>query len=58
MTEALAEEDETEVSTMKTEVSIEEAENKTHPGKHLQRWRHRGVYGLRVLTIMTAALAD
>ena len=56
--EALAEEDEPEVSTMATEASSEESENTTRPSEHLRWRRRRCVYGIRVSTTMTTASAE
>ena len=50
-TEALAEEDEPEVSMTKTEASIKDSEDTMRPSERLQRWSCRCVYGLRVLAI-------
>ena len=58
MTEASEEEDELEVSTTTTDASIDYAEDTTRPIERLQRRRRRCVYGLRVLTTTTAALAE
>ena len=53
--EASSEENDPEVSTTKTEASIEEGEDPTCPSERVRRRRRRCVYGLRVLTTTTAA---
>ena len=57
-TEALAEEDETEVSTMTTEALAEESEETTRQSERLRRRRCRCFYGLRVFTTRTAASSE
>ena len=68
--EEAADEDEPEVSTTTTEAEVEaegeakaeaeaeEAEETTRPIEHLQRLRLRCVYGIRVLTMTTAAASE
>ena len=57
-TEASAEEDDPEVSTMTTYASDEELEETKSPSELLRWQRRRCVYGLRVLTTMTASSAE
>ena len=51
--EALAEEDESEVSTMTMEASTGDAEEATRPSECLRRQRRRCDYGTRSLTTTT-----
>ena len=57
-TEAEIEGDETEVSTTTMGESAEEAEETTRPSERLQQKRCQCVYGHRVFTTTTAALAE
>ena len=57
-TEASEEEDEPELLMTTTEASVEEAEETTHPSEHLQRRRHRFVYGIKVLTTTMELLEE
>ena len=51
--EALEEEDELKVSTMKTEASTEEAEDTTRLSQCIKRQRRRCVYGQNEVSTMT-----
>ena len=57
-TETSAKEDDPEVSTTTTEASIKEGEDTMRLSEHLRRRRRRCVYGIRVLTMATAASAE
>ena len=57
-TEAPEEEDDPEVPTMTTELSIEEAEDTMLTSERLRRQRSQCVNGIRVLKTTTAALEE
>ena len=55
-TKASADEDEPKVSTTRTELLAEEAEETKCPSECLRRKRPQCVYGIRLLMTMTTAL--